>query len=145
MADAVLCQIGDAVVSALNGASLSQSFTATRKYRPPKDLKDIETLTVLVVPGGIGRELAARNLKSELHRVDVAVMKQVDPSDNDAMDPLVYLVEEITDLFLIADRLSGYTSALCVQADNDPAWNPEHLAKHRCFTSVIRLYFRVVR
>lgn len=144
MSTAVLTDVADAVVTALNDASLSQSFTATRAYAPPKSIKDVKELVVLVVPGSVERELAARSLKSELYRIDVAVLKQIDPDDNTTLDPLTHLVEEIGDL-LITERPADYTSAVCIRVSNDPVWDPDHLRSLRVFTSVVQAFYRVMR
>lgn len=145
MSDAELISIAKAVLTDLNAATLSQSFTATRAYRPPKDLKDVKTLAVLVVPGGVEGELLARGaLKTERLRIDIAVIKQVDPDSNTVLDALAYLVQEVKDTFF-GKRLSSYTSAACIACENSPAWEPDILAGDRCFVSITRLYFRVDR
>jgi len=151
MSDAVLIQLADSVVADLNAATLSQTFTAVRKYRPPKSLEDVKSLTVLVVPGAVEQEFVSRNSQVETYRVDVAVAKKLDvPSTagtntiESLSDPLAYLVEEIKDLFAGA-RPSAYPTAICSRIVNDPAFYPDRMDDHRVFLSVIQLFYHTVR
>jgi hypothetical protein len=59
--NATAIEIADAVVAALNGATLGQPVSAERYYLPEFDLKDMDTPHVSVVPAeldAIGRNFA---------------------------------------------------------------------------------------
>lgn len=150
MADAVIVTIAEAVKTALNAASLSQGFTATRKARPHMELSQLETLAVTVVPIQKLSAPTTRNRAVEqgTYLVDVGVQKKCDVSNNTVVDPLIYLVEEIGQLFVGAGQLTGYTSATCLQAEMvdgaEAGFSPEHMDTHRQFTGVARLTFKVV-
>lgn len=148
MSDSVLIQLADAIVTELNAATLSQSFTAVRKYRPPKTLEDCKTLTVLVVPGSVEHEFASRNAQAETYRVDVAVAKKLDTSTTDTIeslsDPLCLLVQEIEDL-LIGTRPGDYPGAIVTRVVNDPVFYPDKMDDHRLFLSVIQFFISTIR
>lgn len=155
MPDAVVVELADAVVTALNGESFSQEFTSARKYRPVFDLKDLTTLTVTVVARSVEVSLATRDMLAERYAVDVAVQKQLSASaDSDeetaaivtAADALMLLVEEIRDFLVLAEiTLTGSVLAKCLEVRNTPVYDPEHFDKHRCFTSVVIATYDLVR
>ena len=146
MSTAVIVSIADAVVSVLNAATLSQTFTAVRKYTVKHDLKDLDDLQVSVVPQAkIGRMADRGGKQDEEYRVDVGVQQRADTSSNTASDALMLLTQEVADTFLTGERLVGYTTAMCMQATNEPIYDPAGLRDKRTFTSVVTLIFRVFR
>ena len=74
---AVIIDIADAVVTELNGATLSLPLTAERHYRPIFDLKDMKTLHVTVVPKGVEVTPAGRSNNHYDYQIDVAVQKKL--------------------------------------------------------------------
>jgi hypothetical protein len=149
MADAVLEAIADAVKDVLNGASLSQVFTSTVEENPTVELKTLNTLTVMVAPISRKKERATRGThRTSTYVVDVGVRQKIDVSDTTALRPLIYLMDEIADLFLDAKQLTGHTTATCISAEMiegaEGGFAQEHLEKLRQFTGVCRLTFRVV-
>jgi hypothetical protein len=127
MPNATSVQIADAVVETLNGATLSQPFTACRYYLPEFDAKEMDALHVSVVPA------------------ELDVMKQDPPGlDTAAIDGLMRLVEEIDDLFR-HKPLSGYPEAHWTKTKNKPIYDPKHLKEHNQFTSLLVFTFRVTR
>lgn len=146
---AVVIEIADAVVAALNGATLSQSFTAERLYLPEFDLPTMDTLHVSVVPAELDEELADRTRDRAEYKIHVAVQKRVSKPDvsglnTQAIDGLMQLVEEIGDLFR-HKRLAGFEEAHWVKTENRPIYDPKHLKEHSQFTSLLVLTFRVTR
>ena len=142
--------IADAVVSTLNGASLSQTFTAARYYVPVQELKDLGTLTVSVVPTAIDSELIARNgMNKEEYLIDIGVQKVIGtgPMTNDqvkaATDPYMGLMDEIATLF--KGTVVVGTSARCVNVKNAPIFVPSMIDEMRLFTSILVLTFRMIR
>lgn len=142
-------QIADAMVAVLNGATLSQSFTAKRHYLPEFDLKEMETLHVSVVPAELDEEIADRSRDQAEYKIHIAVQKRVakqEPPglDTSAIDSLMRLVEEIDDLFR-HKPLSGFEQAHWVKTENKPIYDPNHLKEHSQFTSLLAFTYRLVR
>ena len=137
---ATVIEIADAVVAKLNTASLSQPVTAVRFYQPLFELPEMDKLHVSVVPRGIVLTQASRVSVSRDIQIDVAVQKRFSQGDAAELDPLLLLVEEILNLFLL--KVMGQT--VCVKAENNPVYAPEHMSELRQFTSVVTLTFRKV-
>jgi len=142
-------QIADAMVAALNGATLSQSFTAKRHYLPEFDLKEMETLHVSVVPAELDEEIADRSRAHAEYKIHIAVQKRVAKQappglDTAAIDSLMRLVEEIDDLFR-HKPLAGFEQAHWVKTENKPIYDPNHLKEHSQFTSLLAFTYRLVR
>lgn len=98
---AVVVEIAEAAVEALNDATLSQSFEATRGYAPSFDLTDFTDgeIRVTVIPAEL--DLGARDLgpRAEmLWTLGVWVQARAYPEAGE-FDPLMLLVEEIFLLF----------------------------------------------
>jgi len=146
---AVLADISDAVVAALNGHTFGMSFTAARSYRPVYTREEMKDLHVTVVPGGYSMENLGRGQVQEDYTVEIAVQQAPETMGNAALDPLVGLVEEIRDFFLANRRLAAMPSVICLRAafaaGSDRGYAPEHLDQLQQFTSVMALTFRVVR
>ena len=147
--NAVTIQIADAVTAVLNGATLSQSFTAVRHYLPEFDLKEMDVLHVSVVPAELDEEIADRSRDRAEYKIHIAVQKRVakqEPPglDTAAIDGLMRLVEEIDDLFR-HKPLAGYESAHWVKTENKPIYDPKHLKERGQFTSLLALTYRVAR
>lgn len=145
----ITIQIADAMVAMLNGATLSQSFTAKRYYLPEFDLKEMSTLHVSVVPAELDEEMADRSRDKAEYKIHVAVQKRVamqEPPGLDmaAIDGLMQLVEEIDDLFR-HKPLAGFEQAHWVKTENKPIYDPKHLKEHGQFTSLLAFTYRVVR
>ncbi len=146
---AVVVQIADAVVAALNGATLSQPVTAERYYLPEFDLKDMDTLHVSVVPAELDEEVADRAHDRAEYKIHVAVQQRVttqDPPglDQAAIDGLMQLAQDIDDLFR-HKTLAGYASAAWTKTENKPIFDPKQLKDSSLFTSLLVLTFRVTR
>lgn len=143
MADSVIIQIADAVVDAINAATLDYTVTAARAYVPVADVKDLTTLRVTVVPRDLAAAADTRHTDLFTYNVDVAVQKVL-PADVSAIDPYMRLVEQIADVFR-GKALAGYTDATCTAIANAPIYDPGHMDEKRVFTSVITLTFVVRR
>ena len=140
----VLITIADAVVEALNGASLSQPFTAERHYQPAFDLPEMADLRVSVVPKSVEVLSSSRNQNQHDYAIDVGVQKRV--ADDAEADLLMKLAEEVADLFRLGRvQVDGVGSVPLLTVATDPVFAPEHLTEKRVFTSVVTLTFRVLR
>ena len=139
-----LIQVTEAVVTALNAGTFSQSVTAVRHYLPRFDLAEVKDLHVSVVPKGIEVAQATRDKGTFDYRIDVAVQKKLTSGSAAELDPLLALVEEIAESFR-GKRLPGMSTAMWVKTEHAPVYAPEHLQELRQFTSVMTLTFRVTR
>ena len=146
---AVLADISDAVVAALNGRTFGMSFTAVRSYRPVYTREEMKDLHVTVVPGGYAMENLGRGQVQEDYTVEIAVQQAPETVSNAALDPLVGLLEEIRDFFLANRRLSAMPNVICLKAafaaGSERGYAPEHLDQLQQFTGVLALTFRVIR
>jgi hypothetical protein len=153
-----VADIAQAVADQLNGAGLSQTFTAEVRYRPLFDIKDFKTLKVTVVPRGVPEIVpASRTKTSRTVEIDIGVMKKVTGEED--FGPLLDLVEEITLCFRVGQRLIVVQSApifpqkfptgpagvpVCTAIRNEPVYAPEHFERYRQFTSVVTLTYEVI-
>ena len=146
---AVLADIQDAVVTALNGAAWSLSFKAVRSYRPRYKREEMKTLHVTVAPGGFASQRLDRSRMQEDFVIWVAIQQAIPPADLAAIDVLVGLGEQIRDVFIRAGRLAPYPDAFCIGVDFSPASDrgfvPDDVDELGQFSAVLVLTFRVAR
>ena len=136
-----IADIAEAVVTALNGHTFCQPFTAARAYRAAFDLKDMKDLHLTVVPKGVEMSTAGRGLSQSDVQVDIGVQKKLSAADNTEIDALMGLVQEIAEFV----RSTGqFGDARWVRTENLPIYSQEHLAELRQFTSVLTLTLRVI-
>jgi hypothetical protein len=138
---ALIADIAEAVVTALNGHTFSQPFTAARAYRPVFDLKDMTDLHVTVVPKGVELTAAGRGLAQSDVQIDIGVQKKLAAGDNAEIDALVGLVQETAEFVRATGR---FGEAAWVKTENAPIYSQEHLGELRQFTSVLTLTLRVM-
>jgi hypothetical protein len=147
--DSTTIQIADAVVTAINGAALSQSVLAERHYLPEFNLADLDQLRVSVVPAEIEQTVADRTRDQTDYTIHVAIQRRVAAQsppglDTQAIDGLLRLVEEIGDLFR-HQSLATAPVARWVKTENRPIYDPKHFNEHGQFTSLLALTFRTWR
>ena len=139
--------IGDAVVTALNAASLSQSFSAVRKYRPYHEHKTLEsesTPRVYVVPVSRSSESQSRRPShNRTYMLDVEIYKYISDADTVAsVDDWMTLAEEIEDHLIDAGSMGG---AVWVSSENDEPFDPESLFTRNVFETTLRVGYRYIR
>ena len=144
MADPTVAIYGDKIVALLNAATLSDTFTATRKWFPFwESIESIKGLTVTVVPNIFEEddEGGDRDHGDEIQEIYIGVQKKLTDVDdagnvkNSEVDPLVYLAEEIRDMFF---RLRLGTTPDVVVTAAPLTILGEHIAA-RIFTAAITL------
>jgi len=137
--------LADAIVTLLNGHEFSQDFTAERQFRPRYEMRDLKTLRVTVVPGGLEAERYSRTEDAETYRVGVAVQKKLGDEANEEaeIETLLDLAEEI-DLYLRAQRIDS-PEAVWTGTEHPTLYDPDHLDQLRCFTSVLTLTYVTTR
>lgn len=141
---AVIVDIADAVVSALNAGSFSQPIAARRMYLPQFDLTAMKDLHVTVVPKGVQILPGGRSHNQHDFAIDVAVQKKLERADNAEIDALMDLVDELADHFRFK-RLEDFPNAVWLKTDHQAVYAQEHLQEMRQFTSVLTFTFRVMR
>lgn len=144
---ALIPDIADAIVAALNGHTFSQPFTAQRAYRPVFDLADMTDLRVTVVPRGVELSVSGRGLAQSDVQIDIGVQKKLASGDNAEIDAQMELVQEIGEFVRATGRFglpAGAGEAVWVKTDNTPIYSQEHLGELRLFTSVLTLTLRVM-
>lgn len=135
MTQADIVNIADAIVDALNDATLSQSFTAVRSYNAEAELQDLDILHVTVIPLKDDGQVETRGSSNHDYSINIGIQKKPATISNTDIDPLVYLTQEIADLFLMNRYDVGIvaTSAVTVQFLED------HIRSMGQFTSVVTL------
>lgn len=132
MADAVLVQIADALVTHLNAASLSQTFTATRKFLPHFEREKLTGLEVTVFPRSDAATPATRSKSEHTYLVDVVIRQPVDPDSESDLKAATQLTEEMADRIANNDMAgAGWTLI-----ENDPMYSVEILGESREFLAV---------
>lgn len=138
---ALIPDIAEAVVAALNGHTFSQPFTAQRAFRPVFDLAEMKDLHVTVVPKGVELSTAGRGLAQSDVQIDIGVQKKLAAGDNAEIDALIGLVQEVAEFVRATGR---FGDAAWVKTENTPIYSQEHLGELRQFTSVLTLTLRVM-
>lgn len=141
---AVIPEIAQAVTEKLNGSTFSMPFTAERAYRPAFELQEMKELHVTVVPRGGASSVLDRGRVREDVQIDIAVQKKVASDAPAKLDPLMALVQEISDA-LRGVNLPTTPEAIWVKAENEPVFAQEHLQEMRQFTSLLTVTYRVAR
>lgn len=91
---------GDAIVTELNNGAWSQrGFTPTRIYHERKSQKEVRNLQVDVMVGTSEWQLVARGRRRYTHQIDVSIRQSVNPESVEAIDALMYFVEELVEFF----------------------------------------------
>lgn len=144
---ALITDIADAVVTALNAGTFALEFTAVRTLVPQVKLEDMSTLHVKVVPTTTRSRLVTRTATEREFIIDVGVQQKCDVDDDDVTDPLVTLCEAIEALLFGKVLTAGSKKAICI-AVNDPAGRDaadySHASTLRQFTSVSHFTYKVV-
>ncbi len=138
-----ITDLADAVVTAINAASFSLEFTAARLWLPRFDRKDLDTLTISVVPRTTANEIEARPARFDRTcEIDLAVQAAVANAAPATVDPLADLLEELAD-WALGRALDGPPAATCIGVDETTLSDPNHLMELSLYTGVLRLTFRM--
>jgi len=141
---ALVLDVADALVEALNGGAFSLPFQAVRAYVPAYRLQEMTALRVTVIPREVTSEPYSRGQRLYTVRIDVGVQKRVDPEDTAAVDALVDLVHEMEAFLRGRDlELPGGETAKWRETEWPALWLPDHLREYRQFTSVLSPAYEV--
>jgi len=133
-------ELAESITSILNTVEFSRSFTAIRSYRATFTIKELSTLHVVVVPSAIVQTPLGRGSNLDDITIDIVVLKQIDPTNNEELDSMMDLVQEI------ADHFRGSRSSLWqwVSTNILIPYDPEDLTDRRVFTSLIQLRYHLM-
>ena len=134
-------EVAQAVTDALNAHEFSVPFTAERVALPAFTLEEMKDLHVTVVPREIASNILDRARDEDEVKVDVAVQKKVASAAVEEVDPLLALVQEISDFL----NRAAMGDATWKKTENKPVYAPEHLREKQQFTSVLTVTYRMVR
>lgn len=142
---AVVVRIAEAVHDLIDRArgELSQPFVLEREYVPLHELCEMGTLHVTVVPAGQTLTRLSRGSNDWEYVIDVGVQQRREPTPH-SMDPLVFFVQEIVDLFTSA-TVDVPESIPVLAVSNVPLYAFIGADSQRVFTSVVSLTFRKSR
>jgi hypothetical protein len=137
--------LADAVTSQLNQSEIVTN--AKRQVLPIHDLSQLRELTVSVVPRGVQVQSITRKLSQYDCQVDIGIQQKLTvPQDqiDTAVKDLSGLVEQIAD-YLQRQPLIDMPYAIWIKVENQPIYDPDHLANQRVFTSVLTLTYRITK
>ncbi len=144
---APIIDIADAVVTALNAADLSQSFTAVRRYVPKFDSSGDYSVQVQVVPKSEASEIETRGSDAADLSIDIGVFKKLESDGSKAadeiaeIDALMALCEEIK-VVVNRQRLADVEYAICNRISRDLIYSVDDVEGKRVFLTVITAVFR---
>lgn len=118
-------------------ASLSE-YNVEVLFFPEFELRELETMRVIVVPVGTEYKTLSRVSHEELLKVQVGFLKR---GCEDELPELLKLVEGLG-LNFLNRKLGGAT---CLIVAYNPIYSPDHLRERGQFTSVIELTFKLIR
>ena len=133
--------VAAAVAAELNAGSGS-GFRATTKLVPVSELKDLDVLTITVVPATAVTERLTRTAKTTDVTVDIGVQQKVAGTSPDECKGPADACEVVLD-FLWGRALSTMSAAHFVSASIDPVCDHELLQKLLVFSSVVKVTYRV--
>lgn len=139
MADAQIIEIADGVVNILNDATLSQSYTAERKYTPEYEIANSTNPHVDVVPRRNNSDMHDRGQYQYDYTIDIGVIDRVGEATQDELDALMLFVEEIEETL----RFETSANAACINTENNPIYAREELENRGLFVSVLKTTWRI--
>jgi molybdate-binding protein len=140
---APIITLADAVVTALNAATLSMTFTASRVYVPKFDVAASEDLQVRVVPASDPRtpETAATDVGELV--IHIGVFKRLTGTvagEVAEIDALMDLCEELRAV-VNRQRLTGAEESICTKIAQEPIYSVEEIDAKRVFLTVLACTF----
>ena len=153
---AVDLDIADAVVTALEAATLSKSIDPVRSYAEwDEALEEFDALHVDVVPlqTGPATALEARAEVDYTCEIDIGVRYRFGTSEQesttgrvatDEIDAFKLLVQEIAEYFM-TDRFADSPYGVWQETEIKLGWSRKHLRQMRQFFGFVRLTFSATR
>ena len=136
--------IADAVVTALNAATLTQTITAARAYVPKFDLHSSTAVEVCVVPMSDDREMESRGSDAADIQIDIGIKKKLQNAVADELaeiDAMMDFCEEIRPV-LNRQRITDVENSVCMRIRHEPIYSVEEVDGSRTFLTVMTATFR---
>ena len=112
-------------------------YRAEVQYSPEFELRELESMRVVVVPVATEYKTLSRASREELTKVQIGILKR---ATEDEMPDLLRFVEGLGLGFLNRK----FARAICLIVAYNPIYFPEHLRERGQFTSVIELTFKQI-
>ena len=125
-------KIAEAVASEL------AEYQAEVQFAPEFELRDLETMRIIVVPSATEYKTLSRSAHEELLKIQIGILKRATEDD---LSELLRFSEGIG-LGFLSKKLAGAT---CVIVAYNPIYSADHLRERGQFTSVIELAFKQIR
>lgn len=116
-------------------ANILSNYKAEVSYFPEFELRELDTMRVVVVPLSTTYKRISRGYHEELPKVQIGILKRI---NEDGLDMMLQFIEKLG-LGFLNKKLAGAT---CVGVAYEPIYSPEHLRERSQFTGVIELTFR---
>jgi hypothetical protein len=142
---APIITLADAIVTALNAATLSQAFTAERIYAPKFDLASGEAVQIKVAPKSDVRQPGSAAADNATIQIELGIFKKLGEdttSDIAEMDAMLAFCEEIKPL-INRQRLAAGLDAICTGTAQETPYFIDALETERVFLTLITATFAV--
>lgn len=140
----IATDLADAVLQEINAKeNWSIPFTASRIAVPRKEIKELNEISISVIPSSVQYQREARDYMRFTITVDIGIQKHLDGNETDAVGELGTLVDEIAK-YMTGRKLTKMPSAKNIGTSNDPLYIQEHILQKRVFTSVISLKYQMI-
>lgn len=134
-----IATVAASLAAVLEDLTLGQPFDVVQAFRPSREISDLETLTLTVMPRSIERNSATRSHENVDYLLDVGVQQKLTDTDEETkVAALVAITTTVADT-LYGLRLDGFT---CIETKIDPVHSEGHLQNARIFTSIATGRFR---
>ena len=137
-----IAQLADAVAAEINRGVWDPPLTAERRYYVQFELKELDSLKVVVVPRNWSSEISTRAANENTAQVQVGFQQRTNPDDLSVVDGLMATVENVHE-FLDRRRLVDDPAASWLGAEQDPLYDQEVLRQNRMFLAVLTLTYRL--
>lgn len=143
---ATINELAEAVTHELNTAALTMDFNAVKRFRPIIKRRDLDGLSVQVVPESKAQEDISRGSKRNAFNINIGIQKPLDNSASDdeaEIGELMIFAEAVAD-YMAGRELAQLPAASWISFDLDPIYDPEAIDESRIFRSVITLAYQVI-
>lgn len=119
-------------------ASELAEYQAKVQFAPEFELRELETMRIIVVPSAPEYKTLSRSTHEELLKVQIGILKRATEDD---LPELLRFAEGLG-LGFLNKKLAGAT---CLIVAYNPIYSADHLRERGQFTSVIELTFKLIR